>query len=82
VGVACTHCNPLPLPQKRIDYRLLRKKAEQPQSLLNLGIVYRFDLEENEKAKDAWLKYLEVDATGATADRVRTMINHMENGHG
>jgi hypothetical protein len=47
-----------------------------------LGIVYRFDLEENEKAKDAWLKYLEVDATGATADRVRTMINHMENGHG
>jgi tetratricopeptide (TPR) repeat protein len=54
---------------------------KHPQSLLNLGIVYRFDLEENEKAKDAWLKYLEVDATGATADRVRTMINHMENGH-
>ena len=52
------------------------------QSLLNLGIVHRFDLEENEKAKDAWLKYLEIDPTGPTADRVRTMIDHMENGHG
>ncbi len=54
---------------------------KHPQSLLNLGIVYRFDLEENEKAKEAWLKYLEIDPTGATADRVRTMIDHMENGH-
>jgi cytochrome c-type biogenesis protein CcmH/NrfG len=51
------------------------------QSLLNLGIVYRFDLEENDKAKDAWLKYLDVDSTSSTADRVRTMIDHMENGH-
>ncbi len=54
---------------------------KHPQSLLNLGIVYRFDLEENVKAKEAWLQYLEVDPTGATADRVRTMIDHMENGH-
>jgi len=54
---------------------------KHPQSLLNLGTVYRFDLEENGKAKEAWLKYLEIDPTGATADRVRTMIDHMENGH-
>lgn len=53
-----------------------------PQSLLNMGIVYRFDLEQNAKAKEVWLKYLEIDATGPTADRVRTMIDHMENGHG
>lgn len=52
------------------------------QSLLNMGIVYRFDLEQNDKAKEAWLKYLEIDPTGETADRVRTMIDHMENGHG
>ncbi len=52
------------------------------QSLLNMGIVYRFDLEQNAKAKDVWLKYLEIDSTSSTADRVRTMIDHMENGHG
>lgn len=52
-----------------------------PQSLLNMGIVYRFDLEQNDKAKEAWLRYLEIDSTGATADRVRTMIDHMEKGH-
>ena len=52
-----------------------------PQSLLNLGIVYSFDLEENVKAKEAWIRYLEIDSTSATADRVRTMIDHMENGH-
>ena len=54
---------------------------KHPQSLLNLGIVYRFDLEENKKAKEAWLKYLEIDSTSSTAERVRTMIDHMENGH-
>ena len=52
------------------------------QSLLNLGIVYRFDLEQNTKAKEVWLKYLDIDSTSSTADRVRTMIDHMENGHG
>jgi tetratricopeptide (TPR) repeat protein len=52
------------------------------QSLLNMGIVYSFDLEEKKKAKDAWLKYLEIDSTSSTAERVRTMIDHMENGHG
>jgi cytochrome c-type biogenesis protein CcmH/NrfG len=52
------------------------------QSLLNMGIVYRFDLEQNAKAKDVWLKCLEIDAVSPTADRVRTMIDHMENGHG
>lgn len=51
------------------------------QSLLNMGIVYRFDLKQNDKAKEAWLNYLEIDSTGATADRVRTMIEHMEKGH-
>ncbi|MGK2905298.1 MAG: tetratricopeptide repeat protein [Desulfuromonadales bacterium] len=51
------------------------------QSLLNMGIVYRFDLEQNDKAKEAWLKYLEIDPTGETADRVRTMIEHVEKGH-
>jgi cytochrome c-type biogenesis protein CcmH/NrfG len=55
---------------------------DHPQSLLNMGIVYRFDLGQDEKAKEVWLKYLEIDATSPTAERVRTMIDHMENGHG
>ena len=51
------------------------------QSLLNMGIVYRFDLKQKDKAKEACLNYLEIDSTGATADRVRTMIEHMGKGH-
>lgn len=55
---------------------------QHPQSLLNMGVVYNSDLGEKEKAKEAWLKYLEIDSTSSTAERVRTMIDHMENGHG
>ena len=54
---------------------------QHPQSLLNMGVVYNFDLEEKEKSKEAWLKYLDIYSTSSTADRVRTMIDHMENGH-
>ena len=50
------------------------------QSLFNLGFVYRDDLQENDKAKEAWLRYLEIDSTGATADWVRAMIEKMEKG--
>lgn len=51
------------------------------QSLYNLGIVYRDDLMDKEKAKQAWTKYLEVAPAGQNAERVRTMINHMMYGH-
>ena len=70
--------------QKAIENFLEANKvnSQHTQSLLNMGIVYSFDLEEKEKAKEAWLKYLEIDSTSSTADRVRTMIDHMENGHG
>ena len=70
--------------QKAIENFLEANKVnpQHTQSLLNLGIVYSFDLEEKERAKEAWLKYLEIDSTSSTADRVRTMIDHMENGHG
>ena len=50
------------------------------QSLYNLGFVYRDDLQEYGKAKEAWLRYLEIDSTGATADWVRAMIEKMEKG--
>lgn len=51
------------------------------QSLYNLGIVYRDDLGDKEKAKEAWTRYLEIAPVGKDADQVRTMIDHMENGH-
>ena len=50
-------------------------------SLYNLGIVYRDDLGNQKKAKKAWTKYLLISPIGKEADRVRTMIDHMENGH-
>ncbi len=51
------------------------------QSLYNLGIVYRDDLGGQEKAKEAWTRYLDSAPVGKGADQVRTMIDHMENGH-
>lgn len=51
------------------------------QSLYNLGIVYRDDIGDQVKAKEAWTRYLVISPAGEGADRVRTMIDHMENGH-
>ncbi len=53
-----------------------------PQSLFNLGLVYRDDLQEIEKAQKAWNHYLQISPTGQGADNVRTMLDHLENGHG
>ena len=51
------------------------------QSLYNLGIVYRDDLGNQKKAKEAWTRYLLISSIGKEADQVRIMIDHMENGH-
>lgn len=40
-------------------------------SLFNLGIVYRYDLQDFAKAKEAWSKFLEVNPGGPGSDRVR-----------
>ncbi len=40
-------------------------------SLYNLGIVYRYDLQDFPKAEEAWTKFLEVSPTGPGSDRVR-----------
>ena len=53
-----------------------------PQSLFNMGLVYRDDLQEIEKAKEAWNQYLQISPTGQGADNVRTMLDHLDNGHG
>ncbi|MCF6179789.1 MAG: tetratricopeptide repeat protein [Geopsychrobacter sp.] len=57
-------------------------KPDHKQSLFNLGIVYRDDLQDTVKAKEAWTRYLEIAPEGEGADKVRTMLDHMENGHG
>ena len=51
------------------------------QSLYNMGLVYRDDLHDVQKAKEAWTRYLEIAPAGEGADKVRVMLDHMENGH-
>ncbi len=51
------------------------------QSLFNLGIVYRDDLQDIERAKEAWNRYLAVVPTGEGAERVKAMLEHLENDH-
>ncbi len=41
------------------------------QSLYNLGIVYRYDLKDLQKAKEAWSRYLKLNPTGPGAAQVR-----------
>ena len=40
-------------------------------SVYNLGIVYRYDLQDFPKAEEAWTKFLEISPTGPGSDRVR-----------
>ena len=56
-------------------------EPEHANSLINLGVVYSQDLGDKAKAKQTWNRYLELVPTGQEADRVRTMLDHMENGH-
>jgi tetratricopeptide (TPR) repeat protein len=40
-------------------------------SVYNLGIIYRYDLQDFPKAQEAWTKFLEISPTGPGSDRVR-----------
>jgi cytochrome c-type biogenesis protein CcmH/NrfG len=40
-------------------------------SVYNLGIVYRYDLQDFAKAETAWTHFLEISPTGPGSDRVR-----------
>lgn len=40
-------------------------------SVYNLGIVYRYDLQDFPKAQEAWKKFLELSPSGPGSDRVR-----------
>lgn len=59
------------------------KKANQIdprhiQSIFNLGVVYRFDLNDYVSARAAWNRYLEVSPDGPDANRVRQFINEID----
>lgn len=40
-------------------------------SLYNLGLVYRYDLQDFAKAAEAWRKFIALNPTGSEADQVR-----------
>jgi tetratricopeptide (TPR) repeat protein len=44
------------------------------QSLFNLGVVYRYDLQDFAKAKEAWERYLKINPSGGGADQVRAEL--------
>ncbi|MFO7982742.1 MAG: tetratricopeptide repeat protein [Desulfuromonadales bacterium] len=48
-------------------------------SLFNMGIVYRYDLQDFDKAIEVWEKYLEVNPTGPQAEQVRAELEFLKN---
>jgi len=48
------------------------------QSLFNLGVVYRYDLNDFPKAKVAWQKYLEISPVGPAADKIRSEVEFID----
>lgn len=48
------------------------------QSLYNLGIVYRYDLQDFAKAKEAWSRYLELNPVGPGPDQIRAELEFLE----
>ena len=47
-------------------------------SLFNLGITYRYDLQDFPKAKTAWEKFLAVNPNGNGSDRVRQELEFLQ----
>ncbi|MDF1579572.1 MAG: tetratricopeptide repeat protein [Desulfuromonadales bacterium] len=47
------------------------------QAYYNLGIVYRYDLQNFDAAKTAWEKYLSMNPTGPGADQVREQMQFL-----
>jgi len=48
------------------------------QSLFNLGIVYRYDLQDFAKATEVWEKYLQIIPTPPGADQVRAELEFLK----
>jgi len=46
-------------------------------SMYNLGVVYRYDLQDFAKAQEAWTRFLEINPAGPGSDRVRQDLEAM-----
>ena len=46
-------------------------------SVYNLGVVYRYDLQDFDKARAAWTRFLEINPTGPGSDRVRQELDSL-----
>lgn len=47
-------------------------------SYYNLGVVYRYDLQDFDKAREAWTRFLEINPSGPGSDRVRQDLASMQ----
>jgi len=52
------------------------------QSLFNLGIVYANDLKQNDKAIEAWQRYLALDSMSPQGQQVKAMVDDLKAGGG
>ncbi|WP_020675627.1 tetratricopeptide repeat protein [Geopsychrobacter electrodiphilus] len=48
------------------------------QSLFNLGVVYRYDLQDFTKAQDVWERYLKINPSGPGSDQVRAELDFIK----
>lgn len=49
------------------------------QSLYNLGIVYRYDLQDFDKAMEAWNRFIALNPSGPGAEKVRAELDFLKN---
>lgn len=57
--------------------RASRIRPNHPQSLFNLGVVYRYDLNDFPRAIEAWSRFLDINPTGPGAEQIRTELEFM-----
>lgn len=56
-----------------------KQSPNHQQSLYNLGIVYRYDLQDFPKALETWEKFLEINPNGSGAAQVRAEVEFLKN---
>jgi tetratricopeptide (TPR) repeat protein len=52
------------------------------QSLFNLGVIYAYDLKQNDKAIAAWERYLALDSTSPQGQQVKAKVEGLKAGGG